>query len=182
MRGDFKNHYLWLDVETTGLIDGVHKVLEIAWFFSYGTEKATGTRSYVVHHPDLARGDFQDDTVWEMHQRNGLYEESVVSETGSVWIWRKLLSEVEMYDEKTIRLAGSSVGFDRRFLRGDHQLSAAVVDRLHYRMMDVSALRMAEEDRIGWELPSPPRAHRAKADIEWSFAEYCRLIATWRPI
>ena len=68
----------------------------------------------------------------------------------------------------TLTIAGNTIHFDWRFLRVHMPL---VVNRFHYRMLDMSSVALFA-DTMG--LPRPPKgeAHRVTADINESLSYF----------
>jgi len=67
----------------------------------------------------------------------------------------------------SLHLAGSSVHFDRTFLKQHMPNSYGA---LHYQQLDASSFKIARDWWLGLELPPHDKAHRARADIENSLA------------
>lgn len=80
-----------------------------------------------------------------------------------------LLGFIDRYfdADAPVLLAGNSIHQDRRFIRHEWP---ALEQRLHYRMLDVSAWKVVFEGRFGVKFRKP-EAHRALEDIQGSIAE-----------
>lgn len=154
-----KAKYLWLDLETTGLDPATDVILEVA---------------AVVTGPDLIerasfeaviqfRGEIEREFVRRMHTASGLLDAcrggEDLADVEAVLL--ELVGAHEWQAGKPI-LAGSSVHFDRGFVRA----RMPEIDRvLHHRHLDVSAVRMACEDagrKFAWR---GEQRHRAMLDI-----------------
>lgn len=158
---------LWLDLETTGLDPHVCGIIEVGWAVTpLEVTPRLDVESAIVH-PYRADGT----VVWEpyaheQHAMSGLLGASLHSTTtlGSVElrIQRALASGTDYY------LAGSSIHFDRGFIR---RHMPALNARLHHRMLDVSAVELARRMQ-GWTSPpSPdPKPHRVVEDLRNSHA------------
>ena len=70
-------------------------------------------------------------------------------------------------EAETILLAGNSIHQDRRFIVNEWP---RLNDRLHYRMLDVTAWKVVFEARYGKKF-AKPEAHRALEDIRGSIEE-----------
>ncbi len=182
----------WLDIETTGLDPEDHLVLEIGVIVTDADLREIW-REHVVRPIDpIVAASFMDQTVKEMHEKNGLLDDLLeaheraasadpappgyeiqdyANSTDRRWLdplvdgLRRFLSE----DGKPLPMAGAGVAhFDRPFLR----VEAPEVERcFHYRCVDVSTLR--ELDRLwgGSSLLPPKRErHRVFDDMEDSIA------------
>ena len=160
-------HFLLLDLETTGLDPGRCRVIEVA------ARLLTPGREIARYHSLVNPGD----AVWEpgarkMHEASGLgklvrdcdVQISEVDLRMSHWL-------LEAHVEKGARpyLMGNSVHFDRSFMVSNLPLT---LKRLHYRQLDVTSVRlwhilMSGEDPY-IELP---QTHRAEEDIENSLKQ-----------
>lgn len=158
---DAEQHYLWLDLETTGLDPVNDRILEVAWAFEPKSSLGHGGTIYSTLVGSVCNR--LDPVVEEMHTESGLLSELAVGGWPKVW-------EAEEYILTTIHnlnkpiLAGASVHFDRSFLRVHMPRLEA---RLHHRHFDTSTLKMFF-DSVG--VPRLPedwtRKHRAAADIK----------------
>lgn len=165
---------LWLDIETTGLKDSdqilaigvvlTGPALEQIWFKEW----------YVYHNNSIIAA--MPLRVADMHTRSGLFgrifdaSRSVDMET----IFDELMNMLaEHTKRKHVYLAGSSIHFDRRFIRRD---CPPLDDWLHYRMLDVSTLRVI----IDLFNPQPKdifeAAHTPLADIRRTLELFQRNI------
>jgi oligoribonuclease len=126
----------------------------------------------VIHVPDSAL-DGMVEFVRDMHQKSGLTEEVRASTVS--------LSEAEdmvmdyvtslVPGPRTAPLCGNSIATDRGFLARDMR---RLDDHLHYRMIDVSAIKELCRrwyPRTYYGQPPKGLAHRALADIKESIRE-----------
>jgi oligoribonuclease len=160
---------LWCDLETTGLFAENDMILEAAVVITDENLVELWSNQWVVYVPGVSVA-IRDLKVVEMHTKNGLIEACKNQETArhQYEVETHLVNAIRMVcdDEKPV-LAGSSVHFDRTFIRRHLPM---VNELLHYRHFDVSVLQ------TGAELWAPemvyssgaPVAHRAMADVRYS--------------
>lgn len=158
--------YCWIDIETTGLNPERDCILEVAAVVTdRNLMKRIDETSFVVSpatSPDL------DPYVREMHTKNGLLAESLASGLSYKTVEAEVSAFVAAHTPtgKKLHLAGSSVHFDRSFLK---VWMPKVVEQLHYRQLDVSSLKLVFDPLV--PCPKGAPAHRALADIEESIRE-----------
>jgi oligoribonuclease len=177
----------WLDFETTGFDEDRDVLLEVTMIITDNElNELDGFTSLIVDvDPDRLIEDgslrTKDDQIpcWGKHWETGLIDElkaacdadALLPTLGEVQEnLISLLNAHGVYEgmEMNLRppLCGSTIGFDRRFLR-KHMPN---VNRLlHYRSVDVSTIRELQK-RWRPDLPSPPKAeaHRTEQDVRES--------------
>lgn len=168
---------IWLDLETTGLDPRVHRIIEVAAFI------ATLDKPFDVKplyhavtncHPVAKKA--ADQTVLEMHAKNGLWEEALVSKTLIQFADQALAAKIpDVTDpkEKPV-LAGASIHFDHDFLKVQMALTAAKLSHRHY---DVSAVKLFARS-LGMPKLDGDTAHRAEADVIEAVGQ-ARAVARW---
>jgi oligoribonuclease len=163
---------LWMDLEMTGLDPINDRILEVAviatdWDFN---EIATYEAAVLVG-PRLIERRFKvGRAFWDAHpeSRDGLIEQNKTARSGRT-IENELLAFIEKHfdDQKPVLLAGNSIHQDRRFIVNEwHRLD----ERLHYRMLDVTAWKVVFEGKFKKKF-AKPEEHRALADIRGSIME-----------
>ncbi len=176
MRGEMattkrsKKHLVWIDCEMTGL-DPTHDVLlEIATIITdYDLE-------IVARGPVIAikqgEAKLQRMNAWNRrtHGHSGLIER-VREGIPLAEAERLTLAFVKRYCyAHTAPLCGNSIGQDKRFLL---KYMPALAGFLHYKVVDVSSIKVLVSEWYGGKYASPKKKelHQALADIEESIAE-----------
>jgi oligoribonuclease len=167
----FKPKYiLWMDLEMTGLDPVEDRILEVGvivtdWDFNeiavYEAVKTVG--------PNLMKqrmvGEFWDENI---EVRDALIAQNLGGKNGRT-VENELLAFINEHigEEGKVLLAGNSIHQDRRFIANEwHRLD----ERLHYRMLDVTAWKVVFEGKYRKKF-AKPEAHRALADIRGSIEE-----------
>lgn len=159
---------VWCDIETTGLDPIKDHMLELAL-------AVTGPDLNVEHGPWSAvmasKRAPRDERVLEMHAASGLLD---VPRSERLTLRQAETAAIETLDDwglpdRLLLMAGSSVHFDRSFIDRKMPRLAA---RFHYRLLDVSVLRIAAQIWHPSAVPEfdGPAAHRAAPDILRSIA------------
>lgn len=132
----------WVDTETTGLDERKGELLEVALVVTDDELVERAATSMVVKPGcDVTKLDVPL-VVREMHEKSGLLAAVAACQEDKLAVQAKLTAWLgdtfgRIEDLRQIPLAGSTVGFDRRWLR---QHMPAVDALFHYRSIDVSAL------------------------------------------
>jgi oligoribonuclease len=178
---------LWVDLETTGLDERCGAILEIAALLTDDQfENVVEGPSLVVDPSFVGWQDMMDPYVREMHTKNGLIADIAAGKGVRMHeAEMQVRAFVEDHAQRVkgvgpegwtplhqVPLAGSSVHFDRRFMR--HH-TPEFERALNYRCFDVSTLKLACQAFAPHLAASRKRseniAHRAMADIKESLAE-----------
>lgn len=167
--------FLWLDLETTGLVPGAGRILELA-IASVDDEDPEMPEllatSVVLGYPGIDWSTFAiDPYVQRMHSDNGLWADVAASDVSLAEVEEWLLSQ---FPQRGIVLAGSSVHFDLGWIRCHMPRFAA---RLSHRIFDISTIVAMARTWYGYEPVEGPAAHRALADIRVSIDRARRIRA-----
>ncbi|NCU38339.1 oligoribonuclease [Candidatus Saccharibacteria bacterium] len=161
---------LWIDLEMTGLDPNKDRILEVAcivtdWEFreiaTYAAVKKVGLRLV----KQRMVGQFWDEFI---DVRDQLIAQNITGMHGRT-VENELLAFVDEHfaDEAKVLLAGNSIHQDRRFIANEWP---RLDERLHYRMLDVSAWKVVMEGKFGKKF-AKPESHRALDDIRGSIEE-----------
>lgn len=172
---DEKTVLVWVDLETTGLDErkGVGEILEYAVVLTdLELNEIDSIEGVIPHDMDWINDLMKvNDYVREMHTKNGLLEEVAQASR----LFRRAAVDHERFkitsmllrhqmDDTIFVIAGSSVSFDRRWLK-EHM--PGLEKMLHYRQLDVSVYKVGFPEIFG---TATSDAHRAMADIRVSIA------------
>ena len=164
------NNLVWVDMEMTGLIPEVDRVIEIATIVtdSHLSVLAEGP-VIAIKQPDAVL-EAMDEWNTRTHSASGLVERvrlSAVSEQMASDMTLDFLREWVL--EGMSPMCGNSICQDRRFMA---RHMPALEKYFHYRNLDVSTLKILAQ-RWRPDLPDLPKqgAHQALADIRESIEE-----------
>lgn len=172
---------IWVDTETTGLMapaDGL--LLEVAVVVTSPRLDEIASRSAVIGWPATMLDTTLDDWSRQQHTDSGLVAECVAANDipdpnrlGDVEA--DLVRWVSCFGPTEYRspMCGSSVGFDRAWLRCHMPVLEA---RFHYRNIDVSTISELARRWYGLERPERIARHRVLDDIRDSID----LLRHWR--
>ncbi|PLB52822.1 putative RNA exonuclease Rex2 [Aspergillus steynii IBT 23096] len=167
---------VWIDCEMTGLDADKDQILQICCFITDADLQLLDSTGFetVIHHP---KSTMDQMNAWcvDTHGRTGLTAAVLASSVTAESAAADLLAYIQRFvpRPRTGLLAGNSVHADKAFLaRGPY---AAVLEWLHYRIVDVSTLKEAarrwgSEDLLA-SVPPKREVHLAKDDILESIEE-----------
>ena len=156
--------YVWLDSETTGLEPEDGELLEVCCKITEEKDtKVLGSFKMVRHWTDWSK---VPANVVAMHEKSGLAKECAESQNSLDELAQGLFKFLKRFETKYRTLAGSSVHFDRKFLK---EYCRSSYNLLFYRQYDISSLYALFFNIEGfpthlWGTASSID-HRAEADI-----------------
>lgn len=165
-----KAKLLWIDLEMTGLDPVEDRILEVGAIATDWNFKEIATYEAVKKvGPNLMKtrmvGEF-----WEKFPevRDALMAQNVDGKNGRT-VENELLAFIDEHfdSEKPVLLAGNSIHQDRKFIENEW---SRLNDKLHYRMLDVSAWKVVFDGKYKKRF-AKPEAHRAMDDIRGSIEE-----------
>jgi oligoribonuclease len=162
-----------MDLEMTGLDPMTDVIVEIATLVTDDELNIVAEGpDLIIHQPDdvLAR---MEPVVVDMHTRSGLLTEIRSSTLTLADAGEQTMAFLREHipDSRSIPLAGSSIGTDRRFLA---RYLPDIENFLHYRSVDVSTIKELVKRWYPAADAARPRGnggHRAMADIKVSVDE-----------
>ena len=164
------HNLVWVDMEMTGLIPEVDRVIEIATIVTDSRLNVLAEGPVIaIKQPDAAL-EAMDEWNTRTHSASGLVERvrsSTVSEQLASDMTLDFLRE--WVPEGMSPMCGNSICQDRRFMA---RHMPALEKYFHYRNLDVSTLKILAQ-RWRPDLPDLPKqgAHQALADIRESIEE-----------
>ena len=159
---------LWIDLEMTGLEPEKDRILEVAAIATgWDLEPIADYQGIVKQAPEL----LQERMVGEFWEKNHLSKEALVEQNLSgkptEEVEDELLEFLDKYFGEEVILAGNSIHQDRKFI--DREMPR-LAERLHYRVLDVSAWKVYFEGAKHKKFIKPEE-HRALSDIQGSIEE-----------
>lgn len=161
---------LWIDLEMTGLSPTDDRIMEVAaiatdWeFHEVATYEAVQRVDPAVMKQRMV-GDF-----WNKYSavRDALQAQNEQGQD-SKQVEDALLAFIDEHfaPDERILLAGNSIHQDRKFIENEWP---RLNERLHYRMLDVSAWKVVFDGKYGKRF-AKPEEHRALGDIRGSILE-----------
>jgi len=166
-----KKHLVWIDCEMTGL-DPTHDVLlEIATIITnYDLEIIAYGPVFAIRQSEKK---LESMDAWNRrtHKKSGLVTRVREEGVSVAEAEKHTLAFVKRHCyARTAPLCGNSIGQDKRFLA---KYMPKLHDFLHYKVVDVSSIKVLAKEWYGgrYESPQKQELHRALADIEESIAE-----------
>lgn len=161
---------LWVDLEMTGLDIEQDVIIEVAAEITDFDFKTIANYEAIVGQPvDVVTDRIAKNAWWAEHpdSRDGIVQKMAAAKP-STQVEQELIQFVsEHFGDEPAILGGNSIHNDRNFIKqGWPTLDA----KLHYRMLDVSSLKIFMQGKFGVEYEKR-EIHRAFDDIQASIAE-----------
>jgi len=158
---------LWVDLEMTGLDVSKDVIIEVAAEITDFTFKTLASYEAIIKHPEEI---LQNMNAWAaaQHGSSGLTERIRREGRPEDDVKHELVGFIKaQFGDEPAVLAGNSIHNDRNFIK---YWWPEVDDLLHYRMLDVSSLKIVMQGKYGVSFAKND-AHRAFDDIQASIAE-----------
>ncbi|MDA0650535.1 MAG: oligoribonuclease [Proteobacteria bacterium] len=164
------HNLVWVDMEMTGLIPEVHRVIEIATIVTDSNLNVLAEGPVIAIHQAPEALEAMDEWNTRTHTNSGL-----VARVASSVITEQMATEEtlaflrEWVSEGKSPMCGNSICQDRRFMA---RHMPELEKFFHYRNLDVSTLKILMQ-RWRPDLPEAPKqgVHQALADIRESIEE-----------
>jgi len=164
------HNLVWVDMEMTGLIPEVHRVIEIASIVTDSNLNVLAEGPVIAIHQAPEALEAMDEWNTRTHTNSGL-----VARVASSAITEQMATEEtlaflrEWVSDGKSPMCGNSICQDRRFMA---RHMPELEKFFHYRNLDVSTLKILMQ-RWRPDLPEAPKqgAHQALADIRESIEE-----------
>jgi len=164
---------LWVDLEMTGLDAGQDVILEVAAEVTDFSFKTLASYESRVQHPkEVVLARMQKNIWWnDFPENRDEFVQKLASGKPLGAVEQDLIALVEgQFGREPAILAGNSIHNDRNFIK---QWWPALDLKLHYRMLDVSALKVYMMGKYGADVEFEKKeVHRAFDDIQASIAEW----------
>lgn len=158
---------LWVDLEMTGLDPDKHRIIEIAVEVTDFTFKTLASYEALIHQPESVLADMNEWAAAQ-HAASGLTDRVRKLGRPEDEVKHELVGFIKaQFGEEHAILAGNSIHNDRIFIK---KWWPEVDSLLHYRMLDVSSLKILMQGKYGIQFEKND-THRAFDDIQASIAE-----------
>lgn len=166
-----RKYLVWIDCEMTGLDPATDRLLEIATIITNYDLEIIDRGPVLAIRQSEARLAKMNAWNRRTHGQSGLVERVRTDGVSEAEAEELTLKFVKKYCYKqTAPLCGNSIGQDKRFLA---RYMPRLHDFLHYKVVDVSSIKVLASEWYAGKYASPPKKelHRALDDIEESIAE-----------
>lgn len=161
---------LWVDLEMTGLDAQQDVILEVAAEITDFNFKTLASYEAIVKQPHDVVVDRMQKNIWwaDYPENRDEFVRKTAEGKSSEQVEQELIALVQaQFGNEPAILGGNSIHNDRNFIK---QWWPALDLKLHYRMLDVSALKIVMQGKYGVEFEKK-EIHRAFDDIQASIAE-----------
>ena len=163
-----KAKLLWIDLEMTGLDPVKDKICEVAAIATDMKLNEIARMTAIVKVDETLMQTRMKGEFWEKNNktRDSLFAQNADGQPIKA-VEGELLDFIDQFFGKEVYLAGNSIHQDRKFI--EHEMPL-LNQRLHYRMLDVSAWKIYFENALNKKFIKPEN-HRALDDINGSIEE-----------
>lgn len=158
---------LWVDLEMTGLDASKHVILEVAAEVTdFNFKKIASYKAVIYHRQEV----LNESHEWAaaQHKASGLTDRVINEGQPEKVVVRDFATFIKkQFGDEPAVLAGNSIYNDRIFIK---KWWPEVDELLHYRMLDVSSLKILMQGKYGVKFEKAD-VHRAYDDIQASIAE-----------
>jgi len=164
-----KTNLVWMDLEMTGLDPAVDVILQAALIVTNAELEPLERYVVDVWQPEEALSKMVP-FVRSMHEKTGLLARVRASKTELRRAEQEILAKVSAWCPYQPVLCGNTIHSDRKFI---DRYMPALAGYLHYRMVDVSSLKVLTQLWYPARAYDKPKSaeHDALFDIEQSIAE-----------
>lgn len=169
---------LWVDLEMTGLEVDKDLIIEVACEVTDFNFKTLASYEAVIKQPEESLETMND---WSkvQHKASGLTERIKTEGRDEKEVVHELVGFIKaQFGDEAAVLAGNSIHNDRKFIA---KWWPEVEELLHYRMVDVSSLKIIMDAKYGVKF-GKKEVHRAFDDIQASIAELQYYLETLKKI
>ncbi len=161
---------LWVDLEMTGLDVEQDVILEVAAEVTDFEFKTVGSYEAIVRQPKEQVVDRMQKNIWWANypENRDQFVQNLQKGKSNEQVEQELMALVQQhFGNEPAVLGGNSIHNDRNFIK--HWWPALDL-KLHYRMLDVSSLKIVMQGKYGVGFEKR-EVHRAFDDIQASIAE-----------
>lgn len=163
-----KNNIVWIDLEMTGLYPETDEIIEAACLITDTDLNLLAEGPNLILHQEANVFEKMDNWNQNQHTKSGLWPKVLASTLTVQEAEKQLLDFIKANTRKRPYLAGNSIWQDRRFIR---KYMPKLDAYLHYRMIDVSALKICVDYWRPKVIHQKRESHRALDDIKESIEE-----------
>ncbi|KAF6205519.1 hypothetical protein GE061_019692 [Apolygus lucorum] len=164
-----ESNIIWIDMEMTGLDPAKDCILEVACLITNKDLEIIAEGPELVIHQPLERLNAMNEWCLTTHTKTGLFKASLESRITLEQAEDDLLKFVQQYTPPgKCPLAGNTVYMDKYFLL---KYMPRFCEHLHYRILDVSSVKILAKSWYNLGPPDKKFTHRALDDIKESIQE-----------
>lgn len=156
--------FLWVDLEMTGLDPEKQVITEVAAIVTDIKLNEIATYESIIKH---SKRTLDKADEWVLDNMQAVLEASAEAHKDTKEVEEDLVDFINKHFDDYVILAGNSIHQDRRFIR---KHMPELEEKLHYRMLDVSAWKVYMMARFKLE-QNKVNKHRALDDIRGSISE-----------